>query len=305
MRYIDKFSTSGDVQTAINNGTLLKPYVAYVEASESLDWNTKEPPHDYSKDYLTFEILSDGDIMWTAHYAGINYTIQYKLNNGEWTSITSNVGEDTPTISVKQNDKILFKGNRSRYGGSYENIYAYFKSTCNFEVYGNIMSLIYSDNFIGQTIFPSSESNYTFNKLFSDCSGLTSAEHLVLPATVLTDSCYYYMFNNCTNLTTAPALPATTLNAYCYCGMFRGCTSLTAAPELPSTTLKGTCYQSMFYDCSSLNYIKCLATDISAINCTRSWVDGVSSTGTFVKKAGVTWPSGASGIPNNWTVVEV
>lgn len=32
---------------------------------------------------------------------------------------------------------------------------------------------------------------------------------------------------------------------------------------------------------------------------------GVSPTGTFVKKAGVDWPTGNSGIPSGWTVVEV
>ena len=33
------------------------------------------------------------------------------------------------------------------------------------------------------------------------------------------------------------------------------------------------------------------------------WVKGVSSTGTFVKNPNMTsWPTGVSGIPNNWTV---
>lgn len=54
-----------------------------------------------------------------------------------------------------------------------------------------------------------------------------------------------------------------------------------------------------------LNYIKCLATDISASNYTNSWVADVSSTGTFVKATGVTWPTGASGIPSGWTVQDV
>ena len=35
---------------------------------------------------------------------------------------------------------------------------------------------------------------------------------------------YYYMFQNCTSLTSAPALPATTLANYCYASMFKGCT---------------------------------------------------------------------------------
>lgn len=46
-----------------------------------------------------------------------------------------------------------------------------------------------------------------------------------------------------------------------------------------------------------------LATDISASNCLNNWVNGVSSTGTFVKNAAMTsLPTGASGIPSGWTV---
>ena len=85
--------------------------------------------------------------------------------------------------------------------------------------------------------------------------------------------------------------------------MFRNCSSLTVAPELPATTLVMHCYSGMFCDCTKLNYIKCLATDISATYCTSYWVKGVSSTGTFVKAAGIeSWPTGGDGIPTNWTI---
>ena len=100
-------------------------------------------------------------------------------------------------------------------------------------------------------------------------------------------------------------LPATTLANYCYSYMFYGCKSLTTAPELPATTLANDCYSKMFYGCSKLNYIKMLATDISAFSCLNNWVNGVASTGTFVKNAAMTsLPSGASGIPTGWTVVD-
>ena len=56
----------------------------------------------------------------------------------------------------------------------------------------------------------------------------------------------------------------------------------------------------MFFGCSSLTHVKCLATDISATNCLRNWLNGVSSTGTFIQAEGVTWPRGASGIPTGW-----
>ena len=138
--------------------------------------------------------------------------------------------------------------------------------------------------------------------MFQNCTSLTTAPS-VLPATTLTNYCYAYMFRGCTSLETAPELPATKLATYCYNSMFYGCTSLITAPELPAKTLAGNCYRYMFYSCSSLNYIKCLATDISATNCTSSWLKGVASSGTFVKNASMTsWTTGVNGIPTGWTV---
>jgi hypothetical protein len=60
----------------------------------------------------------------------------------------------------------------------------------------------------------------------------------------------------------------------------------------------------MFYGCTSLNYIKCLATDISASNCTGSWVYNVAASGTFIKAEGMrSWTTGESGIPSGWLVL--
>jgi hypothetical protein len=67
--------------------------------------------------------------------------------------------------------------------------------------------------------------------------------------------------------------------------------------------LKKYCYYNMFYGCTSLNHIVCLATNISASNCTTDWVNGVASTGTFVKDHNMTsWTTGNSGIPTGWAV---
>ena len=142
--------------------------------------------------------------------------------------------------------------------------------------------------------------NHCYYYMFSKTSLTTAPE---LPATTLEDSCYYAMFRGCTSLITAPALPATNLVYQCYYYMFQGCTSLTTAPELPATNLAYNCYGYMFYNCTSLNYIKCLATDISATGCTDNWVSGVASTGTFVKASSMTsWTTDTNGIPTGWTV---
>lgn len=142
---------------------------------------------------------------------------------------------------------------------------------------------------------------YCYTSMFADCTGLRTAP--ALPATTLAEGCYYQMFYRCTDLETAPALPATTLANNCYMEMFENCTSLTTAPELPATTLVQGCYWYMFNNCTYLSYVKCLATDISALIATTSWLSGVSETGTFVKDASMDdWTTGADGIPSGWTV---
>ena len=142
-----------------------------------------------------------------------------------------------------------------------------------------------------------------YGYMFSGCTSLTTGPEL--PATTLALGCYTQMFSGCTSLTTAPELPATTLAKSCYDNMFVGCTSLTTAPELPATTLAINCYNTMFFGCKKLNSITMLATDISAADCLHNWVNDVASTGTFTKAASMTsLPTGASGIPTGWTVVD-
>ena len=191
-----------------------------------------------------------------------------------------------------------------------------------YSVSGDIMSLLDYDKEVLK--IPSS---YCFNNMFSECkltdapalpaTTLTSSCYLrmfsicknleaapELPATTLADGCYADMFYGCENLQTAPEeLPATTLAINCYYSMFQGCKKLNTAPVLPAETLVNGCYRFMFRGCSNLNYVKCLATNIDATNCTENWLNSVSSSGSFVKASGMTgWSSGESGIPAGWTV---
>ena len=148
-----------------------------------------------------------------------------------------------------------------------------------------------------------SGATYCYYLMFRNCTSLEDAPDL--PATTLANGCYHSMFYGCTSLISTPALPATTLANFCYSNMFLGCVSLTTAPDLPATTLVDKCYSSMFSDCTNLNYIKCLATDISATECTLNWLRLVAASGTFVKNQVMNdWPTGNNGIPANWTVVD-
>lgn len=155
-----------------------------------------------------------------------------------------------------------------------------------------------------------SSANECYRAMFYQCTNLETAP--TLPATTLSDNCYLSMFSGCTNLTTAPTnLPALTLTEGCYKDMFYNCSNLTNAPVLPAATLTKNCYYRLFYYCSKIDAITCLATDISAENCTKNWVDGVktgqNSGGIFTKSASMTaWPvNSANGIPNGWSVVDM
>lgn len=319
---------------------------------------------DYSKEYLTIESKPYGEtitISFIKNSPNISRSIQYSKDKINWTTISFNTSDNPTKIELNPSEKIYLKGTNSSYaeasdsGLIYCNIRVYGNGFA--DIYGNIMSLIYGDNFYGQTVLTSDNTfRYLFVDSLSGSSRIADAQNLVLPATTLTKGCYEYMFNNCTmllkatvllpattledscykgmfynceSLVTAPVLPATTL-AYrcysdmfkeceqlrdapvlpattlaegCYYGMFWGCNKLTVAPDLPATTLKNGCYKEMFRNCTKINYIKCLATDIREPNSLTYWVNGVASTGTFVKNPNMqSWPTGTDGIPSGWTV---
>lgn len=315
MKFIKKFETLEE-QTDYLNTVDIDTYVGYVNENQTVYYDDALPkPLPYEEQYLTF--VAEADNLTIQLLYAPSSVFQYSVDNGAtWTTLPNNES----TSSVNTGGKILFKAS-----GSNPNHYV-LKPSVNARVEGNIMSLIYGDNFIGQTTI---ENTNQFRTLFSGSYNLTSAENLILPATTLADGCYYNMFYNCTSLTVAPELPATTLANNCYYNMFRGCTNLTTAPELPATALTQSCYVGMFQDCASLttapelpattlaegcypymfngcrnlNYIKCLATNISEYACTNNWVGNVASTGTFIKAASMNdWTTGKNGIPNNWTI---
>ena len=221
----------------------------------------------------------------------------YSTDQTNWSSMgsTSTTGI---TATIPANGRLYLKATANAWGGS--GVYNSITASGNHNVGGNIMSLLYGDNFKDKTVFPSGSTS-NFQYLFMSDNKLVSAENLVLPATTLASYCYNGMFGGCTSLTTAPALPATTLAGSCYYQMFSSCTSLTTAPELPATTLAEQCYYSMFRGCTSLNSVTTYAQDISATSCLYNWLRNVAATGDFYNLGGATYPRGRNGIPSGWT----
>ena len=255
------------------------------------------PTHDYSKDYLTFDVLTNGTIAWNSIGSGHTETIQYSKNGGAWTSITAS---STPaTIDVLSGDKVRFKGNYSTYATDKSNYAGFEGGTATFNIEGNIMSLLYGDSFADNSTLPNEQ--YIFCSIFKKAL-VISAENLILPATSLTNYAYRAMFSYCESLEIAPELPATTLSRGCYWYMFEKC-AIEVAPDLLASTLVNECYGNMFNGCSNLNHIKCIAVSgFSATNALTNWVSDVAASGTFVQDVDADWTTGASGIPTGWDV---
>ena len=245
------------------------------------------PEPEPERDYLCF--TSTGDSTVAIHQEGTPDTSANKV-----IQYKLNDGQwqnwNLTAVTLSDGDKMYIKSDDTIPISEPNSIYKNFVMTGSIAASGNIMSLLNFSDIL--TVF-------AFYYLFAQCSSLTTAP--ALPATTLAQFCYSGMFNGCTSLTTAPALPATTLAQFCYYWMFENCTSLTTAPELPATTLANNCYGYMFHNCSKLNYVKAMFTTIQT-NALTSWLDGVSPTGTFVKNASATWTNEQAGIPSGWTV---
>ena len=243
MKYIKLFENHSNYEDFVDGGTMENPNVSHCIQENEVHYNPFI--RDYSKDYLTIKALSDGTLGFNPR--DIN-SFEYSLDGGQtWNTATAAEEEIFFEVTLSRGDEVCFKKEPSR--ASSQRYYGHFYSTCQFEVYGNILSMVYGTGFVGATTISSA----LLGGIFADCTGLVNAKNLVLAATTLAIGCYGNMFYGCTNLTTAPSiLPATTLSDYCYQDMFAGCTSLVTAPELPATTLANNCYMNMFQGCTSL-----------------------------------------------------
>lgn len=209
--------------------------------------------------YLTFSSPNPFTLKIRSGYAFWSGTLAYSTNLSKW-----RVWDGTE-ISSSSTGKLYLRGSgNTKIQGSFQyNKYFVFTGS-NISCDGNIETLL---------DFPTVEKGehptmdaYCFECLFYNCSALISAPEL--PSITLTDGCYRYMFQGCTNLAKGPTiLPATTLKSYCYYNMFQGCSSLTTTPILPATVMQPGCYCGMFKNCSSLTATPILPATTMASQC--------------------------------------
>ncbi len=255
---------------------------------------------------LTLEAIQAGEISFT-NYA--KNSVTYRVNGGKKINISSN---SKKAISVKKGDKVAFYGDNNLYTDmeSYENTefswhytrYSHFDCSSDCYIYGNIMSLISSNDFSNTTKLTE---KFTFYRLFTNnkhiknhpekkleltatelswgcymnmfvaCDGLT--ETPVLYATTLAENCYANMFSNCKGLKKVTNMPAKTLAIQCYDHMFNMCESLTEVPDFVATTLDRECCYSMFEYCTSLEKAPALPATTLAESCYSSMFEHCTS----------------------------
>ena len=226
---------------------------------------------------LTIEFFGTGSGKLWIEKTGEPGDVYYSLNNGETkTLVPESEGE---AISVAAGTPIsLYRSLECECFGES------FTIECDKDcyVYGNVMSLIYSDAFATHAEKDNVKYQYALAYLFCYNTHITNhpTKDLVLPATTLTYECYIGMFQGCTGLVTAPALPAQALDEMCYRNMFQDCTSLTTAPALPAETLSLECYASMFYGCTSLTTAPALPAETMVDSCYWNMFNGCTSLAT-------------------------
>lgn len=178
-------------------------------------------------------------------------SISYSLDGGTTWITTNNGGSGltitTPTVAA--GDKVLWKGTGTKLASAATSgKYSYFRGTANYNIGGDIASLLTGDTCSMQTA-----ASYAFPRLFDGDTKLINAEELIMSPLTVEDSAYLYLFQNCTNLATAPTINATTCSGtYSMDGMFMGCKKLVVAPALNVTTIARSCFEEMFQDCTEL-----------------------------------------------------
>lgn len=75
INYTYTFNASGDVQTALDNGSLGKPYVAYIQNENRVDYNSKSPApaykgvwNDVEGDHTEYTFtIDDSPSLWSSY----------------------------------------------------------------------------------------------------------------------------------------------------------------------------------------------------------------------------------------------
>ena len=222
-------------------------------------------------EYVTFTADSEQGFTFvkSGEYSGDLTGFEYSVGNSAWTSIPD-AGLTEPVKFGGTLGSLRLRGKSQYLFGTNSERTVKFSNNTPVACSGDIRTLI------DYTQYKTVDTGSTkFGFLFNGCTQLTTAP--MLPATKLADNCYEGMFYGCTALTNAPALPATELTERCYYSMFYGCTALKSAPALPAEQLAKWCYYSMFYGCTALKSAPALPATELAERCYQGMFNGCTA----------------------------
>ena len=234
-KYIGIYDTLEDVQDALDNGQLSKPYVAKTMDNGHLDYNSLSPV-DYSQYWCTYYPV-DAKIWVTTSYGWGASTTEYTKGDGKISKA------DFP-------DFYCAGSNQSTSGG--ESTVAKFKY---FQFDSTSASTKFSGAWTGcsgLTEFPliDTANGTEFNFAWYQCSSLTEFPMLNLSKGTI----FQYAWGYCTSLTEFPMLDlsaGTNFTAAWY-----GCSSLKEFPMLDLSA--GTNFNQAWKECSSLTELPML-----------------------------------------------
>lgn len=226
MKHIAQYETLSALQDAINN-ELETPWIASVVENSTVQYSVSHEDNqpNYVAQYFTSIAKEDGTIFtFTSNY---NYTLNYSTDGVSWTNMESGESpEFSAGTKVYWKQSCEDKGVNSTYG------IGTFNANNLFDVEGNVLSLLFDDNFENIIEMPLDDwgssvagfNNLLGGNMISESNKCENAENLILNATG--DNLYHDMFANNTNLLTAPTITKFDLKNWIYYMTFYNCTNL-------------------------------------------------------------------------------
>jgi hypothetical protein len=333
MRYLKKFETLGEYEMFRASAEFVKPNVSligtevkftgfdpplYVEAIEDLTVSFSTNAIQYSLDKANWVDLPAATATPTI---SAGQKVYFKASGLTATS-SAGIGTFSMTAPCNVGGNIMSMS----HGDDYVNATEITQSYQFYSLFKNAANIVSAENLV---LPATTLTSYCYDALFYQCTSLTKS-FSVLPATIVPTGAYSTIFRDCSNLQDAPEILATSIGAYGCKAMFSGCKKLVKAPSALYAKSPNQSYDSMFYDCyilevapviyaetlasyccsdmfrncRKLSYIKAMFITEPSSSYTSNWVNGVATSGTFVKNAAATWENsfGNSAIPSGWTV---
>lgn len=223
----------------------------YFKDNTSTNFFTMKFTNDWHAPYTVISLPGKSNIdPWNTSDAVEYAKIRVKKNGatefGDWKTYQGDTNFDTGDIiqiSVKYKDEYLNTENTyAAYLRSYDD-----GNEHRAEVSGNIMSMIYGDDFL----LYNTKDKFKFSGDWGNA--ISKADNLSIPRIITQERCCEWMFSG-TPITSLPKLLAKTIPPYCYNGTFWGCSNLAdlSSYKLDAKYFGSNSLENMFNSCPNL-----------------------------------------------------